>query len=420
MSLLSLLVSFLDTLLVIPLSAWLYSLNPALLHRYQHQQQQYAITNNEEEVLCYVDIPCASIHDPTGTLRPNIGSWFLSPQRYSLELLIVGVLCVFWIVYSYPKLVVVRNTNTTIATQQQRKTPTTPTPTTQLRKTIQHPVWMKPLSFLCTSLIVYYKWYGHQNKIFYLVMPCNMTWIIYLVLVWCLDDLELELDNRQIPATPKQPLTTITTTAARRRTTQYYILVLQCFYITGLAFVAIVNPDTSDCTMVFEKHFFFLNHSLLLGIPVVYIWNGSISTTGCSPFSTSNITTTNNNNTMPRTKTRTRTTTSRNAAATIASSWYYWWITACAWFGLFYFVVVTPLAIYTGLNLNYMLSPPPNQVILAGTNFRGVSILCCAATFLGWYSILCIIERYIIVPLQRTTHKKKAGMHITSQYNKTK
>ena len=59
-----------------------------------------------------------------------------------------------------------------------------------------------------------------------------------------------------------------------------------------------------------------------------------------------------------------------------------WWTMASAFFALFYFGVCVPLSLAFGLNLNYMLSPPPNPGdMVSGPNFRLQSTLCCAAAF---------------------------------------
>lgn len=71
-----------------------------------------------------------------------------------------------------------------------------------------------------------------------------------------------------------------------------------------------------------------------------------------------------------------------NATDGIVSNFMKIWSLACAYFGLFYFGVGTPLSLLTGLNLNYMLHPPPNPGdIVGGSNFRIQSTLACAAIF---------------------------------------
>ncbi len=52
-----------------------------------------------------------------------------------------------------------------------------------------------------------------------------------------------------------------------------------------------------------------------------------------------------------------------NLAATYAG----WLMVASSAFGLFYFVVVVPASLWSGLNLNYMTSPPP---VIDGTDYR--------------------------------------------------
>ncbi|KAK1744163.1 hypothetical protein QTG54_004696 [Skeletonema marinoi] len=59
-----------------------------------------------------------------------------------------------------------------------------------------------------------------------------------------------------------------------------------------------------------------------------------------------------------------------------------WWMLACAYFALFYFGVAVPLSLKYGINLNYMLSPPPNPGdMVSGPNFRLQSTMCCSTAF---------------------------------------
>jgi len=96
--------------------------------------------------------------------------------------------------------------------------------------------------------------------------------------------------------------------------------------------------------------FFFFMHYVLLAYPIYFLWSGRISALSSSDG--------------------------------IVSNFLKWWILACAYFALFYFGVAGPLAILSGVNLNYMLSPPPTPGdMISGPNFRLQSTLVCAATF---------------------------------------
>ena len=116
---------------------------------------------------------------------------------------------------------------------------------------------------------------------------------------------------------------------------------------TILAVVAVATPDTSDITMWMEVPFFFFMHYALIAYPAYFLWCGRIS------------------------------------ASSLLSNFLHWWMLSCAYFGLFYFGIAVPLSLLCGINLNYMLSPPPSPGdFLSGPNFRLVSTLACAMAFL--------------------------------------
>ena len=69
------------------------------------------------------------------------------------------------------------------------------------------------------------------------------------------------------------------------------------------------------------------------------------------------------------------------------------WILACSYFALFYFGVGVPLSLFSGLNLNYMLHPPPNPGdMVSGPNFRLQSTLACAAVFFFIQFLVTVFE----------------------------
>lgn len=81
------------------------------------------------------------------------------------------------------------------------------------------------------------------------------------------------------------------------------------------------------------------------------------------------------------------------------------WILACAYFALFYFGVGVPLSLLSGLNLNYMLQPPPNPGdMVSGPNFRLQSTMACAAVFFFIQFLVTIFEFF-----GRGTTKSFAG-----------
>lgn len=93
-----------------------------------------------------------------------------------------------------------------------------------------------------------------------------------------------------------------------------------------------------------------------------------------------------------------------NAKDGIVSNFMKIWILACAYFALFYFGVGVPVSLLSGLNLNYMLHPPPNPGdMVGGPNFRLQSTLACAAVFFFIQFLVTIFEVFG----RRTVKSKK-------------
>ena len=290
--------------IISPLASWLYNLNPSLLPEPPTQ------VGNPTDV-CYLGpngeaapqlvTLCRELDDG---MRPNLGSWYLNPERHMTEILLVIIIGIS-ILNAVPFQKIAS------------------------KKRICNPMWVKFITIFCLSMVLTYKSFGHKNKIFYMVMPCNMKWMLYAALCF---------GPRRIQPT---------------------ILQLLMSY-TGLAFVAVATPDTEDCIMFLEKPFFFVNHYMLLILPLVYMWNGSISIKNLS-----------------------------------LSTHFLWWVVSCVYFGLFYIPVVTPLGVISGLNLNYMLNPPPDQSLCIGDNYRITSTICCAVMFALWRGVMVLAESVI-------------------------
>ena len=153
------------------------------------------------------------------------------------------------------------------------------------------------------------------------------------------------------------------------------LLELLVCYLGG-AFVALATPDTTDCIMFGEKEFFFFNHIVLPIIPLAYANNGSIT------------------------------------LRTSFSKHLQWWGISCCCFAIFYFSITTVLAVYSGLNLNYMLHPPPGQSLVDGPWYRIVSIGLCALEFALNRGFSYLMERLMSVLFSRSrgrdsTNKQK-------------
>jgi len=186
-----------------------------------------------------------------------------------------------------------------------------------------------PLSIKVTTFIIYscqliYKLNGYPGKILFMAMPCNVLWTMWASLCFL-------------------PM------SAQTMHVMYQLIVPY----TSLAIVAVATPDTSDLTMFMEVPFFFFMHYALIFYPIYLMRRGHLSV-------------------LPLT-------TSKDG---LVVNFIKWWLLSCAYFALFYFGVAVPLSIKYGINLNYMLSPPPNPGnLVAGPNFRLQSTMCCAAVF---------------------------------------
>jgi hypothetical protein len=272
----------------------LYSLNPSMLPS-PPEGLTFGIDGPDE--VCYRapngdETMCEDL--PPG-MAATVGTWYLGPQRYILEGILVFLACLGVIRFFLPRL----------STSPSR---------------VHHPKGVPLVAAFSCLAIFYYKYFAYVKKVLYFVMPCNMQWLLTVLLCYG----------------PKKwsPV----------------ILELQLSYLGG-AFVALAGPDLTDITMFGELEFFFFNHGILPFIPLLYLQNGSYTT--------------------------------RTSLATHVE----WWAISCSFFGIFYFTVVTFMAVLSGQNLNYMLHPPPGQDLCVGDWYRFYSI--------GLLSILFALSRLL-------------------------
>lgn len=207
------------------------------------------------------------------------------------------------------------------------------------------PFILRVLTAVCFTLQLTYKVFGFSQRILFMLMPCNA--------IWCLHALHAfgGLGNNAS-----------------------HILCQLIVTYVGLPIVAIVVPDFSDMVLPFEREFFYVHHALLIIYPVYYVGSGKASISG-------------------------------DGTESVAANFARWYGLASAAFGLFYFAVVTPLAIHSGFNLNWMLSPPPNPGdMVGGPNFRLQSVGCCCTLFFLMRLVALLLE-----PLaERRTRQPKA------------
>ena len=186
-----------------------------------------------------------------------------------------------------------------------------------------------------------------------MMMPCNAVWTMWAIL--CFVPLPIQV---------------------------MHIMHQLIIPYTGLALVALATPDTSDLLMYMEVPFFFFMHAVLPLYPL-YFLRGKISV----------LATYNDNNN------------SNDNDTGIVSNFIKMWILACAYFALFYFGIVTPISLKYGLNINYMLSPPPTPGdLIGGQNFRLQSTLCCGSLFF-FISFLVTVKEVVATSSDKTKKK---------------
>lgn len=226
------------------------------------------------------------------------------------------------------------------------------------------PRFIKITTLLIYSCQLIYKINGYPGKLLFMGMPCNVLWTIWMTLCF-------------LPLAPQT----------------MHIMHQLIIPYTSLAVVAVATPDTSDLAMWMEIPFFFFMHYALIGYVIYFLRWGRISVLPVSyNSSTSN-------------------------GDGIVLNFIKWWTLACAFFGLFYFGVATPLSLKLGLNLNYMLSPPPTPGdVVAGPNFRFQSTLCCAAVFFFVQFMVTAVEVFGRVAVRTATKKSVWISACTTQH----
>ena len=261
----------------------------------------------------------------------SVGSWMLGPRRLAVEGLMGISICCVMLSWLVPKLRAI-------------------SPPT---KAIEHPKGAPLVSLFCTGMILRYKLGAFENKIFFLVMPCNMQWLLSVMQCYLVPDSYKFL--------------------------QFSILQIRLTYLMSVV-IAIVTPETDDCTLLGEYEFYWFNHFVLLVLPLAYVINGSVS---CFPSEASKCSTLIYN--------------------------VYWWLFSCIMFCIFYFGPVTIMAISTGLNLNFMLHPPHDHFLLKGQSFRLV-----ATASLGF---LYFVSRIICLKIEKTfaSHTTSAKSSIKNE-----
>lgn len=107
---------------------------------------------------------------------------------------------------------------------------------------LRPPAFLRASTLICFMLQCAYKFNGYPNKFLSMLLPCNVLWIMAMVLSY----------------SEVSPIVTHT------------IIQLLITYV-GLPILALIHPDTSDCVLFGEKLFFFVHHGLLVAYPLYYI-----------------------------------------------------------------------------------------------------------------------------------------------------
>lgn len=320
------------------LATLLYSLNPRLLPNPPPAEEVSGhdicyLGPNGEDDLDHV-IFCRDLQDGQ---RSIVGSWYLQPERHIVESTIATIMA--FLVIGYLKRNHDDDKNNSV--KQQKK------PLNQ-----QPPILMRLATLVMFTTQLTYKLNGYDTKILQMLAPCNVLWILAMVLHF----------HPSLSASKFRQIIQLFST---------YIM---------LPIVALAVPDVSDLTLFAEVPMFFLHHTLLILIPVYYVVTGRVSLLteggGGGSFMVG------------------------------ASSNARHWLMGCAYFTLLYFPIVSLVGIWSGINLNYMLSPPPNPGdVVGGENFRSMSVGCCSVIFMLGRAMMVALELLVDRGIRRNKVK---------------
>ncbi|GMH93879.1 hypothetical protein TrST_g7931 [Triparma strigata] len=250
--------------------------------------------------------------------REVVASWYLTPERLAKETVWVTLAYVLALVAIVPRLLC-------------------PIDVKVGAKSLRPHAAISLVSMACLALQTYYKVFdpsAYPNKVFFLVMPCNITWIVNFLL-------------------GVAPLSNVI-----RHSMIQFLLSFQV-----LVWAVFASADTADLKGPYEVEFFWVNHVLLLIPPFYYLLTGKVSTfKGLE-----------------------------NSLFLEVINFFQWVVFSCAVTGVIYFGFVTPMSIYSLLNLNYMLSPPPGTG-LEGENYRLISQVLIAGGFCAGRGVMVVVE----------------------------
>jgi len=134
----------------------------------------------------------------------------------------------------------------------------------------------------------------------------------------------------------------------------------------GLPIAAIAKPDTSNCTAFGEAAMFYVHHSILIFMPVYYVLTERVSAVAGSDDVGGSLQILVSFNTR-------------------------YWLMGSALKCIFYFSIVSLINVWSGKNINYMMSPPPGDMV-SGDNFRLFTILYLGILFMAGRGLVVALE----------------------------
>jgi len=214
-----------------------------------------------------------------------------------------------------------------------------------------------PLSLRIMGILVWvghlsYKVAGYHGSAWFLLMPCNVAWIIMAILI-LFPDLNPNVTN---------------------------ILIQHIVNYTGMYLSAILMPDTSGLNLPYEVQFFFLNHYALLVYPIYYVISGKAVLL------------------LPT-----------KSLMVQVTNFLKWSIFSSLCFNIFYFVLIPPLCIWSALNIGYSMKPPPG--LFYGIHYRWKYAIFWTGVIITKRLIFVIIQLCI----QRVTSSSSRGKRIHSE-----
>ncbi|KAG0321506.1 hypothetical protein BGZ99_003889 [Dissophora globulifera] len=194
---------------------------------------------------------------------------------------------------------------------------------------------------LAASLLitVYQKW--TRGGLLFLLQPCHMSAMLLITIL-------------AGPKDKKWP----------------HVLLNIYFHIMWGTMLALLSPDLRDYNMFFEVENFFIEHYLLLLVPVYMIWSNRYVI-------------------WP-------------ASLDVA-------LMSFSLFALYHSMILSTMALLKGMNLNYLLMPPPGPLQAFGRWYRPVMYLFCVFLTMSRYFIvefvIQILPRRKVLPIQKELSK---------------